>query len=188
MLLKRCFEQCNFNLAHPGFPAGFHLLGGSWRTLGGSSLGVGGGGGSGWLKIKSVQILRGSNWFFFFGGGGGVPPQNGPAGNPGIYPNQPKIKPHLNFSKLQLCVSHCTTSATRWHPRAPYRNYILPCFGRGHQSVTWPTDPEVSANFRTPPPHLSEATTPYNDMHVYIISSSSSIVYLTWVWWIIYFH
>ena len=25
-----------------GFPAGFHLLGGSWRTFGGSSLGVGG--------------------------------------------------------------------------------------------------------------------------------------------------
>ena len=58
----------------PGFPAGFHLLGGGgveglWG--GGSSLGVGG---SGWIKIKSVKIWGGSNWFFFWGGGS-LPPK-----------------------------------------------------------------------------------------------------------------
>ena len=61
-----------------GFLQDFTFWGGGVEGLGGggSSLGVGG---SGWIKIKSVKILGGSNWFFW---GGVSPPPNGPAGNP----------------------------------------------------------------------------------------------------------
>ena len=60
-----------------GFPAGFHLLGGGVEGLwggGGSSLGP--------LGVKNKVCTK-----FLFWGGVTNPPQNGPAGNPGMNVN-----------------------------------------------------------------------------------------------------
>ena len=62
-----------------GFLQDFTFWGGELKDFGGSSLEVGG---SGWIKIKSVKIWGGSNWFL----GGESPPKNGPAGNPAPNP------------------------------------------------------------------------------------------------------
>ena len=139
-----------FYLGGAGFPAGFPLLGGSWRTLEGSSLGRLG------VKNKVSKIFWGSNWFF----GRSLPPpkKNGPAGNPvgGI--------DQMHWSKWRWGIEEGVHLQT-WGSGAPYPLFHR-LWGRGREggrreggyrliiSVSWLSTTETHAlgtsHFRWP--------------------------------------